>query len=128
MSDIKFFNRWGAEGVKVSDLGLIPYITTAPKIVPKTGARYAGNRFHKSYTFIVERLATKLMNTGHKGKKHFMSSGHNLGKKNLSLNIVEKALVKAEAKLKQNPLQIFAKMVLSRNTIAIIGKRKNIWD
>ena len=35
-----------------------------------------------------------------------MSSGHNAGKKNLALRTVEKALIKAEAKLKQNPLKI----------------------
>ena len=111
MSNIKFFNRWSAEGIKVSDLGLVNYVTVQPKILPKTGARYAGNRFHKSYTFIVERLATKIMGSGHKGKKHFMSSGHNAGKKNLALRTVEKALIKAEAKLKQNPLKILVTAV-----------------
>ena len=111
MSDIKFFNRWSTEGVQVKDLGLINYITLSPKIIPKTGARYAGNRFHKSNTFIVERLATKLMNSGHKSKKHFMSSGHNTGKKTKALNVVEKALAKAEQTLKKNPLVILVKAV-----------------
>ncbi len=109
--DVKFFNRWGTEGVKVTDLGIASYIMLNAKIVPKTGARYAGNRFHKSYTFIVERLSTKLMNTGHKGKKHFMSSGHNTGKKTKALGIVEEALAKAELKLKQNPLAVLAKAI-----------------
>ena len=109
--DIKFFNRWSAEGVTVADPGLRKYITLEPKIIPKTGSRYAGNRFHKSYTFIVERLATKLMNTGHKGRKHFISSGHNTGKKDKTLRIVEEALEKASAKLKQNPLAILVKAV-----------------
>jgi small subunit ribosomal protein S7 len=111
MTTIKFFNKWTAEGVTVSDKGLVPYLTLDPKIAPKTGARYAGNRFHKSNTFIVERLATKLMQSGHKGKKHFMSSGHNTGKKDKALNTVKSALVKAEAKLKQNPLAILVKAV-----------------
>ncbi|MBS3116616.1 30S ribosomal protein S7 [Candidatus Woesearchaeota archaeon] len=111
MSELKFFNRWGTEGVKVADFGLQRYITLDPKIIPKTGARYAGNRFHKSQTFIVERLATKLMNSGHKSKKHFMSSGHNTGKKNKALKIVETALAKAELKIKQNPLAILVRAV-----------------
>ena len=106
MSEVKFFNRWEAEGVKVNDLGLQGYITLDPRIMPKTGARYAGNRFHKSHTFIVERLAVKLMVSGHKGKKHFMSSGHNTGKKDKALTIVEKALAKCEQQLKENPLKI----------------------
>lgn len=111
MSDIKFFNRWTAEGVTVQDRGLAPYLTIEPKFIPKTGARYAGNRFHKSATFIVERLATKMMNTGHRAKKHLISSGHNTGKKMLTLKIVEQALIKAEAKLHLNPLAILVKAV-----------------
>lgn len=110
-TDIQFFNRWSTEGVKVNDLGLQRYLSLDPKIIPKTGSRYAGNRFHKSQTFIVERLASKLMNSGHKSKKHFMSSGHNTGKKTKVLTIVEKALAKAEVKLKQNPLAILVKAV-----------------
>ncbi len=111
MADIKLFNRWSVEGIQVQDKGLIPYIMLQPKILPKTGARYAGNRFHKSNVFIVERLATKLMNSGHKGKKHFHSSGHNTGKKSAALGIVEQALAKAEAKLKKNPVEVLVKAV-----------------
>ncbi|MEW5896594.1 MAG: 30S ribosomal protein S7 [Nanoarchaeota archaeon] len=111
MSDIKFFNRWAWEGISVKDPGLINYISLDAKIVPKTGARYAGNRFHKSYVFIVERLASKIMDTGHRGKKHFMSSGHNCGKKSKALSTVKEALAKAEAKLKQNPLAILVKAI-----------------
>ena len=111
MSEIKFFNRWSTEGVKVEDAGLVKYMSLDSRILPKTGARYAGNRFHKSQTFIVERLAAKLMSSGHKSKKHFMSSGHNTGKKNKVLRVVEKALEKAEQKLKVNPLQILVKAI-----------------
>jgi small subunit ribosomal protein S7 len=111
MAEIKFFNQWSAEGVSVSDGGLVKYMTLDPRILPKTGARYAGNRFHKSHTFIVERLATKLMSSGHKGKKHFMSSGYNTGKKNMVLKIVKNALAKAEVKLKENPLKILVKAI-----------------
>ncbi|MEK6951170.1 MAG: 30S ribosomal protein S7 [Nanoarchaeota archaeon] len=113
MTTIKFFNRWTAEGVQVKDRGLQPYITLEPRIVPKTGARYIGNRFHKSNTFIVERLATKLMDSGHRAKKHLLSSGHNTGKKSLALNIVQEALAKAEQKLKQNPLAILVRAIES---------------
>jgi small subunit ribosomal protein S7 len=59
----------------------------------------------------VERLAAKLMISGHKSKKHFMSSGHNTGKKFLALKIVENALAKCEQKLKQNPLAILVKAI-----------------
>ncbi|MAG73629.1 30S ribosomal protein S7 [archaeon] len=111
MADLLFFNRWSADGVAVADPGLIKYMNIAPKMMPKTGARYAGNRFHKSQTFIVERLASKLMGSGHKSKKHFMSSGHNTGKKSKVLKVVENALAKAEQKLKENPLKILVKAI-----------------
>ena len=111
MNTIKFFNRWDVPKIAIADLGLVKYITVHARILPKTGSRHAGSRFHKSQTFIVERLATKLMISGHKGKKHFMSSGHNTGKKDMALTTVEKALAKAEVKVKQNPLIILVKAV-----------------
>jgi small subunit ribosomal protein S7 len=111
MEEIKFFNKWGSSGIVILDAGLKRYITLEPRIVPKTGARYAGNRFHKSYTSIVERLAVKLMNSGHKGKEHFMSSGHNTGKKNRALKIVEEALTLAEKKMNENPIAILVRAV-----------------
>lgn len=104
--EAKFFNRWGVEGITVGDVGLIRYITLEPRILPKTGARYAGARFHKSGVSIVERLVSKMMSSGHKGKKHFMSSGHNTGKKSKVLKVVEKALIKIEQKMKKNPISV----------------------
>lgn len=111
MTTIKCFNRWDTEGIAVKDVGLAPYITLEPKILPKTGARYAGNRFHKSQTFIVERLATKVMNTGHKGKKHFISSEHNTGKKQHALRLVEQTLLKIEQKTKKNPIAVLVQAI-----------------
>ena len=62
-SEIKLFNKWSVEGIKLMDPGLVNYINLNPTIVPKTGARYAGNKFHKSKVFIVERFMNKIMNT-----------------------------------------------------------------
>ncbi|MBI2662188.1 30S ribosomal protein S7 [Candidatus Woesearchaeota archaeon] len=111
MSEIKFFNRWTIDKVAVNDKGLVKYLNVEPRVLPKTGGRHAANRFHKSYTSIVERLVVKVMNSGHKAKKHFMSSGHNTGKKFKALKIVELALVKAEMRLKMNPLAALVKAV-----------------
>ena len=111
MSEIKFFNRWTTDKVAVNDKGLAKYLNVDARVLPKTGGRYAANRFHKSYTSIVERLVVKVMNSGHKAKKHFMSSGHNTGKKFKALKVVEMALAKAELRLKMNPLAILVKAV-----------------
>lgn len=106
---IKVFDRWSMEGIAVEDSGLKPYITLEPRIVPKTGARYAKNRFHKSRISIVERLINKLMIPGHKGKKHFKSSGRITGKANKSFSIIEKAFTIIEKQTKENPLKVFVK-------------------
>jgi small subunit ribosomal protein S7 len=109
MSEIKAFNRWGIEGIKVEDLGIASYITLQPRIVPKTGARYAGNKFYKSRTFIVERLINKLMIPGHKGKKHFKTSYHVTGKAQTTYDIVEKTFKQIEKTTKENPIKVFVK-------------------
>ena len=110
---IKAFNRWEVTTTTVSDMGVVDYITLEPKIVPKTGARYAGQKFHKSKVFIVERLINKIMVPGHKGKKHWRSSGHCSGKKSLAYRAVEKAFEMIEVKLKKNPVDVFITAVVN---------------
>ncbi|MBW2980553.1 30S ribosomal protein S7 [Candidatus Woesearchaeota archaeon] len=109
MAEIKAFNRWSTEGIKVVDPGLVDYITLAPRIVPKTGARYIGNRFHKSKVFIVERLINKVMVAGHKSKKHYRSTGRTTGKAQNAYDIVERTLRLIEARTKENPIKVFVK-------------------
>ncbi len=103
------FNRWSMEGITVEDMGIQRYVTLDPKIVPRTGARYAGNKFYKSKVFIVERLINKMMTTGHKGKKHFISSGHHTGKAATVYGIVQRAFEIIERQTKHNPLKVFVK-------------------
>ena len=109
MPEIKAFNRWSMEGIKVEDTGLQFYITLQPRIVPKTGARYAQKRFYKSKIFIVERLINKLMVPGHKGKKHFKTSYRMTGKAQTTYNIVEEAFKQIEKVTKENPIKVFVK-------------------
>ncbi len=107
MAEIKAFNRWSTQGIAVRDLGLQRYITLEPRMVPKTGARYAGNKFHKSRIFIVERLINKLMVTGHRAKKHKVTSYRHTGKGHKAYDIVEKTLTIIERKIKKNPIEVF---------------------
>ena len=111
MAEIKLFDRWSTEGIKVDDPGLKNYINLKPVLVVKTGARYAGNRFHKSKINIVERLTNKLMGAGHKSKKHFKSSGHTTGKSNTVYNMVEKTLEIIENKLRKTQLKYLLKQL-----------------
>jgi small subunit ribosomal protein S7 len=109
MEDLKVFNRWDVKNIKVEDPGLRRYINLEPRIVPKTGARYAGARFHKSKTFIVERLINKVMIPGHKGKKHFITSYKSTGKGQSAYSLVEETLSIIEKRTKQNPIAVFVK-------------------
>ncbi len=111
MSEVLIFNKWSASGVKVEDPGIAQYLSINSVVVPKTGARYAGNKFHKSKISIVERLINKVMITGHKSKKHFISSGHNTGKAHLAFDIVKNSLEIVESKTKRNPIEVLAKAV-----------------
>jgi len=109
MSDIKAFNRWETKDIVVEDPGLKDYITLEPKIVPRTGARYAGQRFYKSRVFIVERLMNKIMIPGHKSRKHFKTSFHTTGKAHTAYDMVEEAFKIIETRLKENPIKVFVK-------------------
>lgn len=111
MSDVQAFNRWDCDYIKVEDPGLIKYINVKPVIVPRTGARYAGNRFHKSKLFIVERLINRVMVPGHKGKKHKISSGTCTGKSSTAYDLVEKTFIIIEKKLNKNPIEVFVKAI-----------------
>ena len=110
--EIKLFNKWTTQGIEVKDPGLKRYIQITPRIVPKTGARYAKDRFHKSEDInIVERLINKIMVAGHRAKKHKISSGHMTGKASHAYNTVEEAFKKIEEKTKQNPFLVFVKAI-----------------
>jgi small subunit ribosomal protein S7 len=110
-SQIKAFNKWDMPQIFIEDEGIKSYITLDPRIVPKTGARYAGNRFHKSKVFIVERLINKIMIPGHKSKKHTKSSGHCTGKAIQAYDIVQKVFDIIEKKLQMNPIEVFVKAI-----------------
>jgi small subunit ribosomal protein S7 len=111
MAEILAFNKWDTSDVKVEDEGLARYITLSPRIVPKTGARYAGKNFHKSRVFIVERLINKIMTPGEKSSKHWRSSGHMTGQAVQAHDIVKKALEIVETKTGSNPIQILVKAI-----------------
>lgn len=111
MNNILAFGKWDCSQIKVDDPGVVPYINTKPMIVSKTGARYAGLKFHKSKIFIVERLINKLMVPGHRAKKHKITSRQCTGKAMTTYKLVEDAFSIVEDKLKKNPVEVFVKAV-----------------
>lgn len=106
------FNRWSMDGIIVLDPGLKSYINLEPRIVPKTGGRVAKFRFRKSSDmFVIERLMNRLMNPGHKAKKHFISSYKLTGKGHTVYDIMEDVLEVIEQKTKQNPIAVVVKAI-----------------
>jgi len=111
MNEIKIFGIWSTKDIKVKDAGLINFISLKPVLVPKTGARYARQRFYKSRISIVERLINKVMIPGHKGKKHRISSYHITGKGTQAYAIVKSAFQEIEKTTKKNPIEVFVQAI-----------------
>ena len=104
--NFKLFDKWDQQ-IVVADAGLRRYITLTPKLVPFSQGRNVKKQFWKSENHIVERLILKLMVTGHKGKKHYHTSGHHTGKYSVISKQVQKAFEIIETKTKKNPLEVF---------------------
>jgi len=103
---MKIFDKWTMEGIEVQDEGLRKYIGLNPVIVPRSGGKFSSSEQGRSKINIVERLITKLMVPGHRGKKHVISSGRATGKYTTHYNTVQKAFEIIEDKTKKNPVEI----------------------
>ena len=108
---VKVFNRWSTEGIIIMDPGLKDYINLNTRIVPSTGGKSAKFRFHKTNVFIIERLMKRLMNAGHRSKKHKISSGCTTGKGQTVFKIMEQSLELIEKRTNQNPIAVVVKAV-----------------
>ncbi|MCK5234208.1 MAG: 30S ribosomal protein S7 [Candidatus Aenigmarchaeota archaeon] len=111
MDEIKLFDRWQTETVKVNDEGLVSYINLDPVIVPRSGGRHAKHQFYKSKVNIVERLINRLFVAGHKGRKHKFTSGQNVGKTFGASKIVVDAFGIIEEKTKANPVEVLVRAI-----------------
>ena len=109
MSEFKLFDKWDVSSVTVTDPGLKRYIDLTPLSVLNSFGRNSTNRFGKGKTNVVERLMNKLMVHGHKGKKHYRTSGYSTGKKSKAYKAVFECLNILEKHFNQNPVQIFVK-------------------
>lgn len=108
---MKIFDKWETDKIEVTDFGLKKYIGLKPVIIPKTGGRYSSKRYAKPKMSIVERLITKLMVPGHRGKKHKISSGRATGKYTMHYKTVKGALEIIEKKTNKNPIEILVRAI-----------------
>ena len=110
-SEIKLFDRWTFSDVIVEDQGLQGYLNIEPIIAPRTNGYYHNTPFYKTKVNVIERLMNRFQVSGHKGKKHKISSGHNTGKSKSQSKIIYKVLEILEEKTKLNPIQVLVKAI-----------------
>lgn len=108
---MKLFNKYDCSKVAVTDPGLINYINLKPIILPKSQGRYETKKFWKSKAHIVERLMLKTAVTGHKGKRHWRTSGRNTGKYSLQYKNIMNVFEIIEKKTSKNPVQVLVEAV-----------------
>lgn len=108
---LKIFDKWEIENINVNDPGLKDYINLKPVVIPKTFGRFTGKPFRKSQMNIIERLANHLYVAGHRGKKHFITSGKNVGKTFKIWKIIEDSFDILEKRTKKNPVEVFVRAV-----------------
>lgn len=109
MSSIKLFGKWETEGIAVSDPGLRNYVNLKPVIIPRTFGRSSSKQFHKGQMSIVERLVNHIYVSGHRGKKHTITSGKNVGKTFAAWKIIEDTFKIIEDRAKKNPVEVLVK-------------------
>lgn len=109
-ANMKLFGRWPIT-VEIKDAGLKPYINITPVQIPYSAGRAIKKQFWKSKKSIIERLATKLMVAGHKGKKHYWTSSVNTGKSSTHFKILFNAFSEIEKKTGRNPIEVLVRAI-----------------
>ena len=98
--------RWDASEVTVSDDGLVRYISLENILAPRSKGRHVEKQFYKADVPIVERLLNRLYVAGHRGQKHYITSGINTGDSEKLWNVIEDAFEIIENQTGENPIQV----------------------
>ncbi|MDY6770363.1 MAG: 30S ribosomal protein S7 [Candidatus Nanohaloarchaea archaeon] len=106
MEDVKLFDKWDCQEAEIEDDGLRRVINLENIMAPRSRGRHSDQQFYKADVQIVERLLNRLYVAGHKGKKHKISSGHNVGKSEKLWELIEDAFDMIEEETGENPVQV----------------------
>jgi len=106
--DIKLFNKWSFENIKVKDWTLESYINLRPVIIPHTAGRHEHKRFWKTTKIsVIERFVNRLLAPGFIGSKiKGHKSSYSSGKKSKLLRNLENAFTLLELNTGSNPIQV----------------------
>lgn len=109
--EMKTFGRWDASEAEVGDDGLLRYINLENIMAPRSRGRHEERQFYKADVPIVERLLNRMYVAGHRGKKHYITSGRNTGSSERLWNIIEEAFEQIEEQTGENPFQILVNAI-----------------
>jgi len=100
------FGKYDSEEVEIGDDGLIRYINLENILSPRSKGRHTERQFYKAEVPITERLLTHMYVAGHRGNKHYITSGKNTGKSEKLWNIIEEVFDNIHNETDENPIQI----------------------
>jgi small subunit ribosomal protein S7 len=106
MEDVKLFDRWDCQEAEINDEGLRRVINLENIMAPRSRGRHSDQQFYKADVQIVERLLNRLYVAGHKGNKHKISSGSNVGKSEKLWETIEDTFELIEEETGENPIQV----------------------
>jgi len=104
--EVLTMGEWDASEVQVSDDGLVRYISLENILAPRSKGRHVEKQFYKADVPIVERLLNRLYVAGHRGQKHYITSGINTGDSEKLWNVIEDAFEIIEEQTDENPIQV----------------------
>ena len=100
------FGKYDSEEVEIGDDGLIRYINLENILSPRSKGRHTERQFYKAEVPITERLLTHMYVAGHRGNKHYITSGKNTGKSEKLWNIIEEVFDNIYEQTDENPIQV----------------------
>ena len=106
----KVFDKYDLSEIVVGDLGLKSAINLEPKLLIKDQGRSVA-KFGQAKVNIIERLANKIANSGHRGKKHKVEKGTASGKYTKNMKIILEAFDIIEKRKKDNPVAVLVKAI-----------------
>ncbi len=113
--EIRLFNKWPFDDIKINDRTLENYINLKPIIIPHSAGRHEHRRFWKtSKVSIIERFVNRLLSPGYIGSKiRGHKSSYNSGKKSKLIKSIKNAFTLIELLTGENPIQILIDAIMA---------------
>jgi len=113
-SEIKLFNTYTFDDVKIDDFTLENYINLKPIIVPHSCGRHEHRRFWKSNISVVEKLINRMLAPGFIGSKiKGRKSSYQTGKKSKLIKTLKDAFTLMHLNTGENPIQILVDAIIN---------------